>query len=527
MIILLFLAGCGGGNSIPNNNSNTNPNPGTTLKGSLKLTITVNGFSAKTIQPNIDMTIATYNISGTGPDGTTFQNNGVTGSAATINALATGNWTITVNALNSTGTIISAGYTTVVIADGQTANANVTVSPLTGTGILNISLSWPSGSITNPVITATLTPQGGTAGNITFTLGSDGVSATYQNNVINAGYYTLLVYLYDGTTFKWGAADAVRILAGQTSNGSYPIVPGTGFGGINIIITPDLQNPIGITFSGAQSNLTVGTNMTVTATTSEPVDSCQWYLNGRPLSGQTGSSITIGSSLGAGTYRLDLIVTQGNIVSSGTVPFTILSPTATAANPTSVQLSGLTLSDGTLAPLFTSIAYAYTASVGYDQSSITVTATVQDSRATIKVNGVPATSGQPSAPINLNVGSNTVTVQVTPFIGDPQNYTITVTRASSPYLTGLVFKVGHSTITLTPPFNRNTFTYTATSGGITSVSITATAEDSNAIIQINGNNATSGVAMSIPVTTGSNPINVVITSSTGDDQRTYLCTLTD
>ena len=148
-----------------------------------------------------------------------------------------------------------------------------------------------------------------------------------------------------------------------------------------------------------------------------------------------------------------------------------------AANPTSAQLTGLTLSAGTLAPPFAGTTYAYTAGVGYDQSSITVTATVQDSHATIKVNGVPATSGQPSAPVNLNVGGNTVTVQVTPVIGDPQNYTITVTRASSPYLTGLVIKIPpYTLVTLTPPFNRNTFNYTSTLSA-TSVSVTATTED--------------------------------------------------
>jgi hypothetical protein len=150
---------------------------------------------------------------------------------------------------------------------------------------------------------------------------------TYQNTAINAGYYTLLVYLYDGTSFKWGAAEAVRILAGQTSEGNYPIIPGAGFGGINLIITPDFQNPIGITFSGQQENLMIGNGMSIAATTSETVETYQWYLNGWPLNGETGSAITIGSSLGTGSYRLDIVVTKGNIVSSGTVNFKIEIPT--------------------------------------------------------------------------------------------------------------------------------------------------------------------------------------------------------
>ena len=49
-------------------------------------------------------------------------------------------------------------------------------------------------------------------------------------------------------------------------------------------------------------------------------------MNGLPLSGQTSSSITIGSSLAAGNYRLDLGVTMGNVLSGGSVLFSVLGP---------------------------------------------------------------------------------------------------------------------------------------------------------------------------------------------------------
>jgi hypothetical protein len=56
------------------------------------------------------------------------------------------------------------------------------------------------------------------------------------------------------------------------------------------------------------------------------VDSYQWYLNGGLLSGETSASITVGSALAEGVYRLDLAVTKGNIVSSGTLEFAVVSP---------------------------------------------------------------------------------------------------------------------------------------------------------------------------------------------------------
>ncbi len=187
------------------------------------------------------------------------------------------------------------------------------------------------------------------------------------------------------------------------------------------------------------------------------------------------------------------------------------------ADPTSAKLTGLAISTGTLSPPFDGTTYAYSANVGYDNSTITVTATTEDSRATIKVNGVPATSGQPSAPVSLDVGSNTVTVEVTPFIGDPQNYVITVTRASSPYLSNIT-----GIPNMTPAFDKNTFNYTATVSSTTStIKLTPTAEDSNAGITVNGSPVTSGEKITINLATGLNNIVVIVTSITGTDSRTY------
>lgn len=194
------------------------------------------------------------------------------------------------------------------------------------------------------------------------------------------------------------------------------------------------------------------------------------------------------------------------------------------ADPTSAKLTSLVLSAGTLAPPFASATYAYTANVGYDNSTITVTPTAEDSRATIKVNGTPVISGQVSGPISLNVGNNTITVEVTPYIGEPQIYTIAVTRASTPYLTNLVLKVGMSTvIPLDPTFNKTTMNYTASiPTGTTSVRVTPTAEDTAASITVNGTSVTSG--QTVTVSLDSNEITTIVSSATGTDNKTYKVT---
>lgn len=105
--------------------------------------------------------------------------------------------------------------------------------------------------------------------------------------------------------------------------------------------------------------------------------------------------------------------------------------TVTRATYGSADLSGLTLSTGTLSPAFSTAATSYMASVGHEVTSIDVTPTATDAEATIMVNGTAVASGQAQTTA-LNVDANTITVQVTGKDGITQkNYTITVTRDSN------------------------------------------------------------------------------------------------
>lgn len=190
------------------------------------------------------------------------------------------------------------------------------------------------------------------------------------------------------------------------------------------------------------------------------------------------------------------------------------------APPTSQYLSALTINSGTLTPVFNKNTYAYTASVGYDVSSITVTPTAEvptylGQNATITVNGVPVASGTASAAIPLTVGTNTINIDVTSAIGGAaQRYVLTVTRAESNYLTGLVLMNGTTAIPLNTTFVKTTTSYTASVGyDVTSLTVTATKESANATITINGTAATSGVPFTVnSLAVGSNNIVVAVTT---------------
>ena len=94
---------------------------------------------------------------------------------------------------------------------------------------------------------------------------------------------------------------------------------------IEMTIVADMQNPVTITFGGVEETLPIGSSMTVTASIDPPDDPAnpdypqytyQWYLGGVLIDGETDISITIGSDLTEGIYRLDLEVIKGEVLSS-------------------------------------------------------------------------------------------------------------------------------------------------------------------------------------------------------------------
>ena len=146
-------------------------------------------------------------------------------------------------------------------------------------------------------------------------------------------------------------------------------------------------------------------------------------------SSNTSAAIT---GLAAGTtyyYRVKAVNASGSSSwSSASVGYATLSTDAT--------LSALSLSSGTLNPVFASATTTYTASVTNATTSITVTPTLNQANATIQVrvnggNYSSVTSGNASGSLALNVNDNTVDVLVTAQDGTIKTYTITVTRAAT------------------------------------------------------------------------------------------------
>ncbi len=186
-------------------------------------------------------------------------------------------------------------------------------------------------------------------------------------------------------------------------------------------------------------------------------------------------------------------------------------------------LSRLTLSTGALTPVFSKKTFEYTAEVGNNVASITVTPTAEGKGATITVNDHPVESGKPSQAIDLAVGVNTIAVLVTngPVV---QKYTINVTRKSAAtLLSNLTLQSPQKSIDLSPGFNSNTFNYTATAPKNTaSVTVTPTAQDAGSSIKVDGQPVTSGSpSQAITTNPGTTTINIDVTSQGSSSATTY------
>jgi len=310
--------------------------PPANANGSLQIMV-ANNINTRTIVPAIDMTAATYTVTGTGPNSATFTAT-TTGSPVTETGLAVGSWTVVVNASNSTPTLIGTGSATATVSIGATTPVAVNVTPISGTGSLALTVDWPT-TVTSPSITATLTPApSGTPQDLTFSV--SGATATYSNSAVANGYYTLTLNLLNNGVVVAGATDVVRIVTGQPTSGTISISNvNSGTGGMTVTITTNLQNPLLASISGAQATLSTGNTMALTASVSNYSSTVNyaWYVNGANQS-TSGPTFTFGSGAAVGYYRIDVTAYSADGTQGGSATANVQVTTATTV-PSVVNLA--------------------------------------------------------------------------------------------------------------------------------------------------------------------------------------------
>ena len=195
---------------------------------------------------------------------------------------------------------------------------------------MRIDLSWPAECVVTPVIEANLTPEGGSASPITFTI--TGSTASYvSGNTLTNGYYTLSLKLKDSSMsnyLAWSKVESVLIFKDQPTTTNWVLttdeVHAAPAPGMTLTLASDTKKPITITLSGYYTDLQQGSTMTVSAVGVPTPTSWQWYLDGDVLVGQTTSSTTVGTGLVAGSaHTLTVIGKTATIAGSADVRFRI------------------------------------------------------------------------------------------------------------------------------------------------------------------------------------------------------------
>ena len=250
------------------------------------------------------------------------------------------------------------------------------------------------------------------------------------------------------------------------------------------------------------------------------------------------------SHRGGGRYRFFFTATSTRLTltlaahsvtgpNGATGPAEPVSRTLTArAVDSSADLTGLTISAGTLSPDFTRGNTHYTAEVGGGVSSVTFTPTLANAAASVTIAGAAVESAAASEPINLIEGENTVTIRVTGTTSNGRTYTVVVTRLEltpimNANLATLTLTVGGAAVALNEPFAPDTTEYTAdVPTGTTSVTIAATSVNPNAEVDLDGSEfATGSASENFGINKDTTRFVIAVTAEDGTTIKNYAVTV--
>jgi hypothetical protein len=266
-------------------------------------------------------------------------------------------------------------------------------------------------------------------------------------------------------------------------------------------------------FSANDLNYTVnvGSNVTsvnVSATKADPsaVMSEDVTASAGTATGQ--ATIQLG---GPGTTTPVLISVTAPNGSSKTYRINVVKAALASNN----NLSALSVTPGTLSPQFAAGRLVYAVNVATNVTNVTVTANKADSNAVIS--GDLPTQGQATIQLDGPGTSKAVSIIVTAPSGAQKTYTVTINRAapaSNNNLSALSVTPG----SLSPAFAADTLGYTVNvASDVTSVAISATKADSNAVIS--GDVPNSGQA-NITLSGATTPVSIIVTAPSGAS-KTY------
>jgi hypothetical protein len=390
-----------------------------------------------------------------------------------------------------------------VKASANAALAALAISPAGLTPEFSPDSVAYKASVDNSTAAITLTPSAAYAGSKLMMNGSaiesgkpvGPINLNVGSNVIN-----IIVTAEDGLTTKVYTLSVLRAPSSNADLASLTVSVG--------LLVPAFA-PGTAAYSVTVANASDSIRVTPTAAGAGAI----LKVNGATVASGTASG-GIALAEGANSIVIEATAQDGTTKKTYTVGVT-RPPSPNAA------LAKLTVTGGFLSPAFAASATNYSVSVANASDSIKITPTAAATAATIKVNGDTVASATASKPIALNVGANTIRIEVTDPDGINKNtYTIIVTRASSTnaLFSDLVPSAGR----LTPALSASVTTYFDSVPYETqSLRLTPTVA-AGATVSVDGLTTASGKAsLPIDLGLGTTYVPVTVTAQDGLTQKRY------
>lgn len=410
--------------------------------GSLNYSGSVN-FSGKNISLNQPISSGASNFT-INASGMVTQQHPIT--AGKLGLLGAGSF-ILKNTMNNVGTIAAGDATAAIHKVFYTNNGSLTIGQVNPTGITatdSVYIETVSGNIT---LAENISTASTTSGAIILNAGrSKSVGDSTGGNIIVIGTPIITTGAGGRASFYSGsdvASSGLSDLVGNSANVRYAvdetitsISPALGSGkfalyrlsssGTNLdslIVSAGSLSPVftSTTFNYKDTVANAVSTIIITPKWSEVNATVK--VNGITVPSGTASG-SISLNVGDNTITVVVTAQDGSVKT-----YTIVVTRSAAALTDDANLTSLALSSGTLNPVFTPSTINYTTWVPSTVGSITLTPTLSDPNATLKVNGVLVTSGTASSAITLKSGKNIIVVEVKAVDGATiKSYTVTVIK---------------------------------------------------------------------------------------------------
>ncbi len=284
--------------------------------------------SSRTITPDEPLTVTSYQVTGAGPDGTSFSittNN----TQITVSGLLTGDWDVTAIGFSDNGVGLVQGDSVITLSN-TTSSGQITMEDFYGVGSASISIDWDATQTLSPTVTTYMLLCGSLEDPEVLVASStvDG-EVTYTLNDLQAGAYLLMSELYSDGLMIAGATEILRIVDGITTTDSITMEFNDLQLDLGMTLIDDSSAPIEGTIEGIPMTITANQAIDISfvpsPTSIQTGLTCTWYLDGQYLN--QGNPISFVSP--SGKHRIDVVVISASLGSVGSAQQNIQAVEAT------------------------------------------------------------------------------------------------------------------------------------------------------------------------------------------------------